>query len=598
MPPSARLFTRLNLFLTWVLAAVLGLTGLYFLIGGGWLLSLGGSSYFILESIILFLSSAYLIKRSDKAFWLFLFFYVTSVIWAIWDAGFDFWPLISRLMMPSVLLLVFFIVLPYLRQARGKKEARKLSWAGAWLTALGLLVTVWGMFVPHPPVAGPLTGFPLSQAKDGQGDWSSYGRDEGGSRYVPFSEINLKNVSKLHKAWVFRTGDIAISPDGNGAEDQQTPLQIGDKIFLCTPHNNVIAVDVDTGKSIWKAAINSKSKIWQRCRGLAYYDVATAPKESGNTDGTSLSSAPKSDVQPSQTQCQRRLFVNTTDARLIALDADNGSLCEDFGDKGTVDLLQGLGAAPDPQYQVTSPPIAAGKTVVVGGRVADNVSTDMPGGVIRGYDVMTGKLAWAFDARNPDPNHKLAPGETYRRSSANSWAPMSYDSSMNVVFIPMGSSSVDLWGVPRTAEDHKYATSILALDANTGKERWVYQTVHNDLWDFDIPMQPSLIDVPTAEGKKAAVVFGTKAGQIFVLDRHTGKPLTDVKELPVPSADIPGEQYSKTQPFSVGMPQIGAGPLTESDMWGLHLLISWPVAFPLNQCAIQGYLPLQEQIRH
>jgi quinate dehydrogenase (quinone) len=156
---------------------------------------------------------------------------------------------------------------------------------------------------------------------------------------------------------------------------------------------------------------------------------------------------------------------------------------------------------------------------VVGGRVADNVQTDMPGGVLRGFDVITGQMRWAFDPGRDDPNAHLEPGKTYARSTPNSWAPMSYDA-MNTVFIPMGSSSVDLWGGNRTPLDHRYATSILALDATTGKEKWVYQTVHNDLWDFDVPMQPSLIDFPGKDGKTTpAVVFGSKSGQIFVLDR-------------------------------------------------------------------------------
>jgi quinate dehydrogenase (quinone) len=146
---------------------------------------------------------------------------------------------------------------------------------------------------------------------------------------------------------------------------------------------------------------------------------------------------------------------------------------------------------------------------------------------------------------------------------------MSYDPNMNTVFIPMGSSSVDLWGVNRTKLDHKYGAAVLAVDATTGKEKWVYQTVHNDLWDFDLPMQPSLVNFPMKDGsKKPAVVIGTKSGQIYVLDRLTGEPLTKVEEQAVPTANIPNEQYSKTQPRSVGMPQIGNETLKESDMWG------------------------------
>jgi len=189
--------------------------------------------------------------------------------------------------------------------------------------------------------------------------------------------------------------------------------------------------------------------------------------------------------------------------------------------------------------------------------------------VIRGFDVVSGAMRWAFDPGNPEDRQAPADGQSYVRSTPNAWAPMSYDPAMNTLFLPMGSSSTDLYGAERTELNHRYGASILALDATTGAQKWVYQTVHNDLWDFDLPMQPSLIDFPQADGSKVpAVVIGTKAGQIYVLDRATGQPLTEVRNVPVKSADIKGEQYALEQPLSVGMPQIGAQTLTESDMWG------------------------------
>ena len=310
--------------------------------------------------------------------------------------------------------------------------------------------------------------------------------------------------------------------------------------------------------------MNSTADAWERCRGVAYFD-STKPLVQ-----PTLAGATPVNTVASNTACPRRVYTNTPDGRLIAVNADNGQRCADFGVNGTVDLLEGLGGGTKaPRFEVTSAPTIAGTTIVVGSRIADNVAADMPGGVIRGYDVITGKLRWAFDPRNPDPNYVLKPGETYKRSSANSWAAMSYDPQMNTVFLPMGSSSVDIWGGNRNPLDHKYNTSVLALDATTGKEKWVYQTVHNDLWDFDLPMQPSLVDFPLKDGTtKPAVVIGTKSGQFFVLDRVTGKPLTKVIEQPVKAANIPGEQYSLTQPRSVEMPQIGNQTLTESDMWG------------------------------
>lgn len=549
-----------------LVGVILLVTGLFFAIGGFKLVSLGGSWYFLIAGVITLLSAIQFFRRKSSAVGLFALVFLGTLIWAFFDAGLDFWPLVSRLMVPAGLMVLAAATWPALRKREGKPSCAKgaLGVCAVLIVAMG--VTFVQMFQPHPTV--PFSGEkrPLVPVKDDakQQNWDHYGNTAGGSRFVALDQITRDNVKNLKPVWTYHTGDVPESPDGNGAEDQQTPLQVGDRVFLCTPHNNVIAVDADSGKEIWKAEINARSAIWMRCRGLAYFD-ATKPLAQPTVAGST--SVLPAQVAPGAA-CQRRILMNTIDGKLIALDADNGKFCPDFGTNGSVNLHEGMGDASDPTYVLTSAPTLAGTTVVVGGRVADNVSTDMPGGVIRGYDVITGQLRWAFDPRNPDPNYVLKPGEHYKRSSANSWAPMSWDASMNTVFIPMGSSSVDLWGADRIPEDHKYATSILALDATTGKEKWVYQTVHNDLWDFDIPMQPSLVDFPTKEGNKPAVVVGTKAGQIYVLDRLTGKPLTEVKEVPVKPADIPREQYSATQPRSVGMPQIGAETLKESDMWG------------------------------
>ncbi|MEM6161850.1 glucose/quinate/shikimate family membrane-bound PQQ-dependent dehydrogenase [Erwinia sp. P6884] len=548
------------------LGLVLLATGLYFVIGGGKLVSLGGSWYFVIAGIVTVLSAIQLFRRKSSAVLLFAAVFVGSAIWALAEVGLDFWPLVSRLMTLAGLLVVVVLTLPALRKHEGKTSGAKPAFATAAVVAAGMVVTLVQMFQPHSPVTNgtelPLK--PVDKAAE-QKNWDNYGNTPGGSRFVALDQITRDNVKDLKVAWTYRTGDIPESPTGNGAEDQQTPLQIGDVLYLCTPHNNIIAVNADTGKEIWKHEVNAQAEVWNRCRGLAYFDATkplTQPSVPGSTPVSPVSLA-------AGDTCQRRLLMNTIDARLIAVNADNGELCQNFGNNGEVDLKKGLGDAQDPKYQLTSAPTLAGTTVVVGGRVADNVQTDMPGGVIRGFDVMTGEMRWAFDSGNEDPNAKLQDGQHYARSTPNSWAPMSYDPAMNTVFIPMGSSSVDLWGADRKPLDHKYGASILAVDATTGHEKWVYQTVHNDLWDFDLPMQPSLIDFPQKDGSTTpAVVIGTKAGQIYVLDRLTGKPLTEVKEVPVKRGNIPGEQYSATQPKSVGMPQIGAQTLTESDMWG------------------------------
>lgn len=550
-----------------VLGAVLVLAGLFFAIGGGKLVSLGGSWYFLLAGIAIVIAGLLVIIRKPAGALLFGLVTIATVLWAVWDAGLDFWPLISRLLAFGVGATVIALSFPLLRKAAGKTPAYLPSFLVAAILAVASVAGFAGMMVPHPTVAfsgtpAPLT--PVDPAKE-QKNWEAYGNTNGGSRFAALDQITRDNVKELQVAWTYRTGDTPISPGGGGAEDQLTPLQIGDRVFLCTPHNNVIAIEADTGKEIWKNEINAKSSVWMRCRGLAYFDAArplVQPTIDGSTPVTPVTVAEGA-------LCQRRIIMNTITAELIALDADTGAFCPDFGTNGRVDLKVGLGAAADPQYVLTAAPTVAGTTIIIGGRIADNVQVDMPGGVMRGFDVVTGELRWAFDPGNPEITRLPPEGQTYTRSTPNVWAGTSYDEASNTVFLPVGSPSVDLYGATRTALDHKYGASMLALDATTGREKWVYQTVHNDLWDFDTPMQPSFIDFKKKDGTTVpALTFGTKAGQIWVLDRATGQPLTEVAEVPVVPGKIPNEPYAPTQKLSVGMPQIGAQTLTESDMWG------------------------------
>ncbi len=550
-----------------LLGAIVTLAGLFFAVGGGKLVSLGGSWYFLLAGIGHVIAGLLIIRRKPLGALLFGLVFVLSAIWAIWDAGFEFWPLISRLLAIAVGSIVVALSFPLLRRSAGRTPAYGASFGLALILAIGTGAAFYGMFIPHPPVvasgAGPART-PVDPARE-QKNWEAYGNTSGGSRFAALDQINLDNVGDLKVAWEYHTGDTPISPGANGAEDQETPLQVGDRVFVCTPHNNVISIDADTGKEIWKAEINAKSSVWMRCRGLAYFDSTRALEQPSAPNSTPVTAV---NVSPGAL-CERRILMNTITAELIALDADTGAFCPDFGTNGRVDLKVGMGQAADPSYVLTSAPTLAGTTVVVGGRVADNVSTDMPGGVMRGFDVVTGQLRWAFDPGNPNITLLPPPGESYTRSTPNVWASMSYDPASNTVFMPVGSPSVDLYGATRTDLDHKYGASMLALDATTGREKWVYQTVHNDLWDFDVPMQPSFIDFPKADGTTVpALVFGTKAGQLYVLDRATGQPLTKVDDVPVKPGNIPNEPYSPTQKLSVGMPQIGAKTLTESDMWG------------------------------
>lgn len=548
--------------------ALAGLTclllGLYFLIGGGMLIARGGSWYYVLLGLALAATGVQLARRRSSACLIYLALLIATAIWAVWEAGFDFWPLNTRIFMFSMIGMLLAPIFPALRASEGKAPARGIAWTVALVLLASNAAFVWGMFVPHGKFG---TEQALSAANDiGTGDWVAYGHSAGGDRFAGYRQITRDNVKNLQVAWTYHTGDVPLSPDGGGSEDQETPLQVGKTLFLCSPHNTVIAVNAATGVEKWRHAFPTKTTVWVRCRGLAYFDSTQAlvqPTIAGSTPVVPITAS------SDPAACRKRIYMNTIDAKLIALDAENGKLCEDFGTHGIVDLKAGLGSAKSPLYQLTSAPTVAGTTVVVGGRVADNVSLDMPGGVIRGFDVMTGKMKWAFDPGNPDDHADPVNGKTFTRSTPNVWAPMTYDATSNIVYMPVGNAAIDLWGVKRTKLDENYGGSILAIDATTGAEKWHFQTVHHDLWDYDVPMQPTLIDFPIHGKRVPALIVGTKMGQLFVLDRLTGKPLTQVVEHPVKPATIPNEPYAKTQPLSVGMPQIGADVLKESDMWGV-----------------------------
>ncbi|POU02047.1 membrane-bound PQQ-dependent dehydrogenase, glucose/quinate/shikimate family [Escherichia sp. ESNIH1] len=535
--------------LKWLLAGLLIIIGLAIGIPGIKLVSLGGSAYFLVMGVAMLISALLIIKNRTSGIVLYALAFIASAIWAVSDAGWDFWPLFSRLFTFGVLAFLAALLWPFLTATTNKKPAFGLAAA----IALALLVSAGWMFKPQTLVTAN-EDVPVQPVAKGsqQTDWKHWGNTTHGDRFAALDQINKQNVNQLEVAWTAHTGDIPQS-NGSGAEDQNTPLQVGDTLFVCTPYSKVLALDVDSGKEKWRYDSKATAPNWQRCRGLGYYEDAQG--------------VPVPAAQPAA--CARRLFLPTTDARLIAINADNGQPCADFGDNGAVDLSIGMGEVKPGYYQQTSTPLVAGNVVVVGGRVADNYSTGEPPGVVRAYDVHTGKLAWAWDPGNPAITGLPPEGQTYTRGTPNVWSAMSYDARLNLVYLPTGNATPDFFAGERTALDDKYSSSIVAVDATTGQVRWHYQTTHHDLWDFDLPAQPLLYDLPDGKGGTTPVLVQTsKQGMIFMLNRETGEPVAKVEERPVPAGNVEGERYSPTQPYSVGMPMIGNQTLTESDMWG------------------------------
>ncbi|AGL87348.1 glucose/quinate/shikimate family membrane-bound PQQ-dependent dehydrogenase [Pseudomonas protegens] len=537
------------------LGILIALIGLGLAAGGGYLLSLGGSAYFLLMGLAMLVSGLLIARRNPRGAWLYGVALVLTAIWAVWDAGLEYWPLVSRVLTFAVIGLVVALIYPTLVRASGAHAGRG-AYGLAGLLGFGVVATLAYMFVPtHVVKADKVPAVQPVAPGTEQKDWAHWGNTTAGNRFAALDQINKGNIDQLQVAWTFRTGDLPES-NGAGAEDQNTPLQIGDTVYTCTAYGKVFALDADTGAERWKFDPQGYAPNWQRCRGLGYFDASATP--------VADASAPAAPAA-----CTKRLFLPTGDARLIAINAETGKPCEDFGNQGTVDLKTDMGEIKPGYYQQTSTPLVAGTVVIVGGRVADNFSTGEPPGVVRAFDVRSGELMWAWDPGNPATTKRPPAGETYTRGTPNVWSAMSYDAKLGLVYLPTGNATPDFFGGQRTEFDDKWNSSIVAIDVKTGQVRWHFQTTHHDLWDFDLPAQPLLYDIPDDKGGvQPALAQVTKQGEIFLLNRETGKPIARVEERPVPQGNVPGERYSPTQPFSVEMPSIGNQTLTESDMWG------------------------------
>ena len=214
-------------------------------------------------------------------------------------------------------------------------------------------------------------------------------------------------------------------------------------------------------------------------------------------------------------------------------------------------------------YHVTSPPLVLDGVVVVGSAISDNDRADMPDGVVRGYDARTGKLLWSWT-----PLERPADAHTWLTGAANAWSVMSADPKRHLVFVPTGSASPDYYGGLRPGDD-RWANSVVALDARTGKLASGFQLVHHDLWDYDTAAAPLRADILLDGKRKEAVIAGNKTGMLYVLDAATGKPLLPVVEGPVPQSEVPGEVTSRTQPLTVTLPPLAPQTLSPSDAWGI-----------------------------
>jgi quinoprotein glucose dehydrogenase len=373
--------------------------------------------------------------------------------------------------------------------------------------------------------------------------WEHWGGDRGGTRYSPLAAITPANVDNLVTAWQFRTGDLdARRPEAMArSKFQATPLFVESSVIFCSPFNEVIALDPGTGAQKWRfdPRIRTDQRPANRynCRGVAYWF----------------------DERAESATCRSRIITNTNDARVIALDARTGTPCADFGTDGQIKLEIDRAVATPGEFQVTSAPLVSRGVVIVGSAIADNRSVEAPLGTVRAFDARSGRTLWNWD---PLIHSGIIAGH------ANVWAPMSVDEERGLVFLPTGSASPDFWGGKRPG-NNEHANSVVALRVETGELVWSFQTVHHDVWDYDVPAQPTLTRIDTGDGMRDVVIQPTKQGFLFVLDRDTGNPVWPVEERSVPQGGAEGERLSPTQPFPTHVPVLVPQTLSPDDVFGL-----------------------------
>jgi quinoprotein glucose dehydrogenase len=540
------------------MGGILIVLGIALLLAGIALIAAGGSWGPAIFGLGFVASGVLLARRSALGLGLYALVLAVMLAWSLWEAGLDWWPLAARLDVAFVLGLI--LLLPAVSRPLADVGANRMVLGG--VVAVSVIVAIAaGLRDPHDiegalPAADDVPLRASTAAAIPDGEWQAYGRTAYGQRYSPLVQITPANVGRMEVAWTYRTGDLRGRPgDPQETTDEVTPLKVGDRLFLCTPHQLVIALDATTGREVWRfdphVVIDDKLALQHlTCRGLSYEPAPAGARAPGD--------------------CGAKLFMPTADARLIALDPDTGKPCMRFGNgTGQIQMDAHMPNVLPGSYYATSPPVVTSKLVIVGGTVLDNYSTREESGVIRAFDIETGALVWNWDSGNPDETAPIADGRTYTANSPNSWSISSVDEALGLVYVPLGNQPPDQFGGRRTPAVERASSSVVALDLGTGRLRWVFQTVHHDLWDYDVPSQPTLVDLDVGGRIVPALVQPTKHGELFVLDRRTGAPIVPVTERPAPDGAAPGDHSAPTQPRS-GL-SFEPPRLHEREMWGITI---------------------------
>jgi quinoprotein glucose dehydrogenase len=559
-----------------ILSVIFVLIGAVLAIGGVKLLTLGGSFYYLLAGLGLIASGVLMFRLKLVGAYIYFGVFVLTVLWALWEVGLDGWGLVPRVIAPAVLLALVIASLPVLKPGR---DGRKWAVGGGIGFVVVALLAGFGVAQANAPkIDMPLPAAQPSTSSDPDAiavgaDWPAYGGSYHAQRYSPLTQINTTNVGKLQRAWNIHTGDLPGDRPGaqNKYASENTPLKVGNALYICSGKGIVLAVDAGTGKTIWRhdpQVSDDNIPYTAACRGVSYFVVPTA-----------TAAAP----------CATRIIWGTLDARLIAVDSRTGQRCQDFGQNGQVDTAANMGPLIPGMVSITSAPTIVRGVVVTGHQILDGQYRQAPSGVIKGFDAVTGQLRWAWDMMRPDINTTPPAGQIYTLGTPNMWTTASGDERLGLVYLPLGSTAADYWSSDRTGPQLDYATSLVALDVTTGKPRWNFQTVHHDVWDYDLGSQATLVDFPTAAGAVPAVVLPSKQGDIYVLNRETGQPLTRVAELPVPQGGQEPAMRTPTQPHSLFHTLRRADDLTERSMWGMSPIDQMVCRIQFRQASYAGF---------
>src|SRR5688572_3901276 len=409
------------------------------------------------------------------------------------------------------------------------------------------------------------------------GEWPTYGGDLANSKYSPLDQITTANFASLTIAWRAKSPDGFLSltlPDGsewsadsktifdelNRVDPKRwrdgqppfvqnykaTPLMVGGTLYVNTPASVGAAYDARTGALKWvynpksyEAGTTTMSLRWNQ-RGVAFWrDPSTALRAGGSDE---------------------RVYWGTGDGYLIAVNAKTRRPIEGFGNNGKVDLMEGLPRAKRGErdylnaltYSVQSPPIVVKDLVITPAAISSLIKTkEQIPGWIRAFDARSGKVRWTFQtvpSKGEFGSETWTDGSNEYAGKVTVWTMMSADEELGHVYLPTNTTAPDFYGAHRLGHN-LFAESVVALDVNTGKRVWHFQTVHHGLWDYDNPAAPNLLDITVNGTRIKALAQITKQGYVYTFDRVTGKPVWPIDEKPVPASDVPGEKASPTQPI-------------------------------------------------